>query len=104
MWDLFITFCILFTCCSTPVYVAFTRETDSSDLWYIVNFTVDFIFGIDIVVIFFSAFYDSDFQLVDNLKDIARNYLTGWFLIDLLAIIPFEEFSKSEMDSHGNVN
>ena len=69
-----------------------------------INITVDIIFGIDIIVIFFSAFYDSDFQLVDNLKDIARNYVTGWFIIDLFAITPFDEFSKSGQDSHGDFN
>lgn len=99
-----ITFCIFFSCCSTPLYVSFNEDTYGQGPWYFVNLSIDIIFGIDIFIIFFSAFYDDDFQLIDDLRDIARNYLLGWFLLDILAITPFEEFSKNENDSTGDVN
>ena len=91
-WDVFITLCILFTCCSTPLYVSFHDDAVGKDTWYYVNVSVDIVFGIDIIVNFFSAYYDNDFVLFDNCKDIAFNYLFGWFILDLLAITPFEEF------------
>ena len=94
-WDILITICILFTCCSTPLYVSFHDITHGMDTWYIINLSIDIIFGMDIIVIFFSAFYDDDYQLIDNFKDISRNYFFGWFILDILAITPFEEFFKN---------
>lgn len=60
---------------------------------------VDIIFGFDILIIFFSAFYDEEFQLIDNFNGIARNYIFGWFFFDLLAIMPFEELSNLSSSS-----
>lgn len=50
----------------------------------------DVLFGFDILVIFNSAYYDLDMNLVDDRKMITTNYLRGWFTVDLLAIIPFD--------------
>lgn len=68
---------------------------------------IDVCFGLDIIVVFFSAFYDEDFYIIDNLKDIARYYLFGWFLLDILAIVPFDHLAainNDDSDSSGNVN
>ena len=89
-WDIIMTFCLIFTCCSTPLFISFHEEKDTMDSWQYINLIVDIFFGIDIIVIFFSAFYDDDFQIVEELKDIARNYMFGWFLLDLMAITPFD--------------
>lgn len=37
---------------------------------------------------FFSAYYDSDENLVKNIKKIAINYLKTWFVIDFFSCIP----------------
>ena len=58
--------------------------------WEYINLIVDVFFGLDIIVIFFSAFLDSEFLLIDDIKDIARYYFFGWFLLDLMAITPFD--------------
>jgi hypothetical protein len=50
----------------------------------------DALFGIDIIVVFMSEYYDGDMNLISNHKLIAINYVKGWFFIDVLAIIPFE--------------
>ena len=42
------------------------------------------------IVIFNSAFYTDDFVIIDNRKDIAIAYLKGWFLCDIISIIPFD--------------
>jgi hypothetical protein len=39
---------------------------------------------------FFSAFEDFDLKINDNLKDIAINYLKGWFFIDFISIFPID--------------
>lgn len=40
---------------------------------------------------FLTAFHDDEFQLIDDLRPIAINYLKGWFVIDVLAILPFDQ-------------
>lgn len=97
-WNLFITLVLLFTCCVTPARIAFVEE--DSFLWYNINNAIDLMFLIDMVIIFFTAKYDSDFFLVERRKEIASTYIQGWFFIDLLSIIPFDLIiSTEEIDS-----
>ena len=51
---------------------------------------IDILFFFDIILIFNSAFYDEENEIIDERKQIAIAYLTGWFATDLLAIIPFD--------------
>jgi potassium voltage-gated channel Eag-related subfamily H member 8 len=83
-WDLFITMILLMTCIVTPFDIAFQRSGT------MMNTITDLMFGMDIVIIMNSAFYDGEMNLIDNRKDIAINYFKGWFAVDLLAIIPFD--------------
>ena len=46
----------------------------------------------DIFVVFNSAYYNEDFELTEDRCKITYDYITGWFLIDLDCIIPFELF------------
>jgi hypothetical protein len=87
-WDLFIAFILIFTCLVTPYRIALI-EKDSFP-WVITNNTVDFLFLIDIIIIFSSAYYDEDFNLIEDRKMIAKLYLYTWFPIDCFAIIPFD--------------
>ena len=75
-----------------PLFVSFYKPDPKKwpDTWELVNLIVDIFFGVDIIVVYFSAFYDEDFYVYDDLGDIARNYIFGWFFLDLCAIIPFD--------------
>ena len=48
-------------------------------------------FGLDIIINFFSAFYDNENVLVTNNKFIAATYLKSWFIIDLSSTIPVDD-------------
>jgi len=92
-WDLIISINLIFMCFYTPVCIAFTPEqfdTKGSNQ-YNIHLIMDCIFGLDIIIVFFSAFFDNDFHIHDDLSTIAQRYLVGWFLIDVVAIIPFNE-------------
>jgi len=39
-------------------------------------------------LIFFTAIYDNDFKIIEDRKEISINYLKGWFITDLIAILP----------------
>ena len=54
------------------------------------NLFIDAMFLIDIFLSFASAYYTEEYELVENRIQIAKNYVCTWFLIDLLAIFPFE--------------
>lgn len=87
-WDLIITITLLFTCFISPYDLAFQKENAGEGPLSIV---IDIIFWLDIIINFFSAFYQKDMIIVETHKEIAKNYLTGWFLIDLFAILPIDE-------------
>ena len=56
-----------------------------------IDIMVDFLFTIDIVINFISSYEDPITQLpVVNFKLISYNYLTGWFALDLLAVLPVQ--------------
>ena len=88
-WDLFITLVLLLSCIMTPINIAYAKNpttlTES-----ILNTTIDCLFLCDIIVNFSAAYYTEDMELVDDRKEIAKTYLSGWFTIDCLAILPFD--------------
>jgi hypothetical protein len=95
-WDMLITYLLIFTCTSTPLFIAFhDSEPGQTTNWEWINIIVDSFFAIDIFVVYFSAFYDDDFQIVENCSDISRNYIFGWFFLDVMAITPFDALSSS---------
>lgn len=87
-WDTLITLVLIFTCMVTPYRIAFVDEDDT--LWTVLNYSIDGLFVVDMILCFLTAYYTDDFELIEDRKEIAISYLTGWFLIDVLAIFPFE--------------
>lgn len=69
-----------------PYRLAF-REWDNP-AWIAIDAVWDFFFLIDIILTFFKAYYDKNFLLRDKRKRIAQRYLTTWFWIDLIGILP----------------
>ena len=63
---------------------------------------MDIIFAIDIVFMFSMSFYDDNMKLVDERKIIALNYIRGSFILDVVAIIPFELLLDN--DPNQNIN
>ena len=57
--------------------------------WLLVAILLDVIFLFDIILNFFSAYFNNEEKLVDKKQQIACNYLRSWFLVDLLSVLPF---------------
>ena len=72
-----------YTAIFVPYRLAFIEEHSLG--FSILEYFVDGIFFADLICTFFTAFYDNEHKLVTNKKLIAKNYLKGWFLIDLIA-------------------
>lgn len=105
IWDVWITIILLITCIILPLRIAFLNphETTSNYFrWLIINSLLDLNFLLDMIFIFNSAFYDDYLKIIDNRGTIAKKYLTGWFTIDLVSIIPFD-IIFSELQLNGLV-
>ena len=72
------TFLILYVC----IVVPFRLGSDAKDnkAWVIVNAFTDISFGVDMVLTFMTAYVNIETgKLVDDHKQIAKNYLLSWF-------------------------
>ena len=101
MWDLFITLILMISCIITPYNIAFSSDQDGKEpiQWRVINYSIDLLFAIDIIVIFNSCYYDEDFVIVEDRKTIAKDYISSWLVIDLVAILPLELILKQKSNS-----
>lgn len=94
-WDLFMVSLLLFTAAVTPFEVAFLGA-NGIDLLFVINRCVDVGFIADMGVNFFLGYYDqAEATMIWNHKRIAKRYLSGWFVIDLVSILPFDTVSMA---------
>ena len=82
-----LAFLVLFS----PLDLAFSYS-ENYRFWESVDLAITCYFALDILVSFFSAYYESNGALVDSNLSIARAYLLRWFLLDLLSVLPFDLF------------
>ena len=84
------TFILIMTCFFSPLDLAFSYNDPKSINWFtVVDYSIDFCYLIDICIVFNSAYINDALVLIDNRKEIAKNYFKGWFVIDIISIIPF---------------
>jgi hypothetical protein len=70
-----------------PYRLAFISGDDDIT-WQILSNLVNIFFIIDMIINFTTAFYDEDFNFIINRKEIVKKYLKGFFILDLIAIVP----------------
>eukprot|EP00937_MAST-01D_sp_MAST-1D-sp2_P006043 g6043.t1 len=90
-WDVVMLTALLFTAIVTPYEVALL--TTQLDALFIINRVVDTIFVKDIVMQFFLMFQEPIQRggtWVTDRRRIARRYLTSWFPVDVISILPFD--------------
>ena len=99
IWDLFITIVLISTCVITPYIIAFdVGDKEKNPGWYWSNVIMDICFALDIVLTFLTCRYDEDFVLEQDRWEIAKSYLSGWFLIDFVAVLRFNWFIPDMTD------
>lgn len=100
-WDFFIGFWIVYSVLVVPVEIAFNHEAfpGSNEL----NLAIDGLFAMDIVLSFRTAYHSvEDDALMISLPHIAKNYLKGWFPIDIVSTVPFDEIIAAAVGGNGN--
>ena len=103
MWDWIILLLVIYTAIFTPYAAAFLlyeegkrpqREMDYrehfSDPLTIIDHIVDIMFIIDIIINFRTTYVNKNDEVVSHPGKIAVHYFKGWFLIDVVAAIPFD--------------
>ncbi|CAK4721454.1 hypothetical protein LEN26_007381 [Aphanomyces euteiches] len=107
-WDLFMIVLLIYTSVltvrsSAPLQLALTHwqpyeiafvETVTVDGLFITDRCVDASFLMDMIFNFMTPFVDKENnQLVEDVRQIALNYLQGWFILDFVSIVPFDLLS-----------
>ncbi|XP_063393970.1 potassium voltage-gated channel unc-103-like isoform X1 [Cydia fagiglandana] len=98
-WDWLILILVIYTAIFTPYVAAFQlNEPDfdkrsrsfGEDPIVIIDMIVDVTFIIDILINFRTTYVNVADEVESDPAKIAMHYLRGWFLIDLVAAIPFD--------------
>ena len=87
IWSLIIAILLMYTATYMPYKTCFVDESSVAD--EVVDWTVDILFMIDILINFLQATEKSDGTWVTQPKIIARDYIRTWFAFDLVSVIPF---------------
>lgn len=87
-WDLLLLLLLGYIAVVSPIRLGFAL--DAEGMFWVFEATLDVMFLIDVILNFLTAFRDSQNRLQTNIFTIARNYVLGFFIIDLVSSIPFD--------------
>ncbi|XP_014464670.1 potassium voltage-gated channel subfamily H member 6 isoform X2 [Alligator mississippiensis] len=100
VWDWLILLLVIYTAVFTPYSAAFLLNEEqeekrwecgySCDPLNIIDLIVDIMFIIDIIINFRTTYVNVNDEVVSHPAKIAIHYFKGWFLIDMVAAIPFD--------------
>uniref|UniRef100_A0A672S934 Potassium voltage-gated channel subfamily H member 7-like n=1 Tax=Sinocyclocheilus grahami TaxID=75366 RepID=A0A672S934_SINGR len=100
VWDWLILLLVIYTAILTPYSAAFllndSEEQKRRQCGYscsplnLVDLMVDIMFIIDILINFRTTYVNLNEEVVSHPGKIAIHYFKGWFLIDIVAAIPFD--------------
>lgn len=89
-FDVFVLLLVGYSCITTIFAVAFLKEDEKPLSLFIIDWVVEGVFYIDIVLNFLQA-RKTDMNVVTrDLKGIAKIYMTSWFFIDFISVFPFQ--------------
>ncbi|XP_057714278.1 potassium voltage-gated channel subfamily H member 6-like [Corythoichthys intestinalis] len=100
VWDWVILLLVIYTAIFTPYSATFLlsdqEEAAMQTCGYscsplnVVDLIVDIMFIVDIIINFRTTYVNSNDEVVSQSARIAVHYFKGWFLIDMVAAIPFD--------------
>ncbi|XP_058059832.1 potassium voltage-gated channel subfamily H member 8 [Anopheles bellator] len=95
-WDWMILVATFYVAVAVPYNAAFVK-TDR--LTMVSDVVVEALFIVDILVNFRTTYVSRKGEVVSDSKSIALNYLRSWFVVDLLAALPFDHLYASNVIS-----
>ena len=89
IWDGFCLAIILFMSFELPVRLAFAFDQETPVGWLIYDWLVVTVFFTDMVLNFRTGYVEEG-EVILSPRKIARKYISGWFVVDLLSTIPWD--------------
>ncbi|XP_071050671.1 voltage-gated delayed rectifier potassium channel KCNH8 isoform X2 [Onthophagus taurus] len=92
-WDwlmLMATFYVAVVVPYNASFVASLLQTDGQRPTHVVDVIVEALFFIDIVLNFRTTYVNKKGEVVSDWRSISVNYLRTWFIVDMLAALPFD--------------
>ncbi|CAJ1076304.1 potassium voltage-gated channel subfamily H member 6a isoform X2 [Xyrichtys novacula] len=96
VWDWIILLLVIYTAIFTPYSAAFLLNEVEEACGYtcnplnVIDLVVDVMFIVDILINFRTTYVNHNDEVVSHPGRIAQHYFKGWFLIDIVAAIPFD--------------
>uniref|UniRef100_A0AC34REF4 Cyclic nucleotide-binding domain-containing protein n=1 Tax=Panagrolaimus sp. JU765 TaxID=591449 RepID=A0AC34REF4_9BILA len=96
VWDWIILLLVIYTAVFTPYVAAFLlgevrdHNRKFSEPLEIIDLIVDIMFIVDIIINFRTTYVNENDEVVSHPGKIAIHYFKGWFVIDMIAAVPFD--------------
>jgi hypothetical protein len=97
-WVMLIIFLLFYTATVVAYEISFSVHDGEPTYLMTFSYIIDFIFFIDLLLQFFTATYNPEGKLIWKKSELAKNYLCSWFILDFLAIFPYELFFNDDTD------
>lgn len=107
VWDGLILTLVLYVILYLPFEMGITGGFHASERWsyyFLIETIINMIFLTDVGLNFCRAYYDKYGRLVVNRSKIAKRYLRGYFLVDLVACTPVDLILFLVPEADGRVN
>ena len=88
VWQVLISLLLLYAAVVMPYRVAFAQEV-YWDAWSVLELSMDLVFLGDVLVTFLSVRIRPDGSVEAEPRVVARQYLQGWLLLDIVASVPY---------------
>ena len=108
-WDILAIVVLLYTIVILPLRMGFKVEDFCPEPIWMWEFFIDLVFLFDLLLNFVTAFHttkltaagEAEWYLETRLWPIARHYLKGWFVLDLLSSVPLDTFMTLQVQGCG---
>ncbi|XP_030203586.1 potassium voltage-gated channel subfamily H member 8 [Gadus morhua] len=89
-WDWLILLATFYVAVTVPYNVCFIGDVDQTRSTTVTDISVEILFIIDIVCSFRTTYVSKSGQVIFEARLICIHYMTTWFIIDLVAALPFD--------------
>jgi len=100
-WDIFVGCLIMFSIIIIPIRIGLHIEVKGVEVH--IDTIVDLTFGVDMLLSMRTAYTDRTGILETNPKNVLKNYLKTWFIVDFFSTIPIDKIVEAIIGTSGEV-
>lgn len=93
----------IINCFSIPLQVSFDPKEMNHIIYKIISYCIDILFCLDMIVNFRTAFVNDYGLEVTKTREIALNYLSFYFWMDLIATVPIDDIASAFSDEKNEI-